>query len=106
MAIKTTYKRTEKITRYTISTSPISHNNSLNEHSVHVSLSDGRSIKIPKGGSYQIHTSGVLEVNVQCSATFYAAGEWSSLKDTNLTKLLKYFQDLADNHTGSTISLS
>ena len=106
MQTKTTYKRTEKITRYTISTSLVSHNNSPDEHSVFINLRDGRSISIPKGGTYQIHPSGVLEVTIQASVSFYAAGEWLNLKDTNLTKQLKYFQDLAKNHTEATISLS
>ena len=88
-----TYKRTEKITRFTISTPLISHNNSADQHEVFVTLANGRNITVPKNGSYRLHPSGVLEVNLEATTTYYAQGEWLKIKDTNQTKMLKYFQD-------------
>ena len=67
MQTTSTYKRTEKITRYTISTPLISHNNIADQHDVHVTLSTGRSITVPKNGSYRVHASGVLEINLDAS---------------------------------------
>ena len=101
-----TYKHTEKITRYTISTPLISHSGSADQHDVHVTLSTGRSITVPKNGSYRIHPSGVLEVNLEATTTYYAQGEWLKIKDTNLTKYLKNFQEAAQNATVENISLS
>jgi hypothetical protein len=101
-----TYKRTEKITRYTISTPLISHKNSSDQHEVFITLGTGRSINIPKNGSYRVHTSGVLEVNLEATTTYYAQGEWLKIKDTNQTKMLKHFQDGAINPSTCDISLS
>jgi len=101
-----TYKHTEKITRYTISTPLISHNNSQDQHEVFISLANGRTITVPKTGSYRVHTSGVLEVNLEATTSYYAQGEWLKIKDTNLTKYLKHFQEAAQNATVENISLS
>ena len=101
-----TYKRTEKITRYTISTPLISHNNSADQHEVFVTLGNGRSINIPKNGSYRVLGSGVLEVNLEATTTYYAQGEWLKIKDTNQSKMLKHFQDAANTQSADIISLS
>ena len=101
-----TYKHTEKITRYTISTPLISHNNSQDQHEVFISLANGRTITVPKTGSYRVLTSGVLEVNLEATTSYYAQGEWLKIKDTNLTKYLKHFQEAAQNATVENISLS
>jgi undecaprenyl pyrophosphate synthase len=101
-----TYIRTEKITRYTISTPLISHINSSDQHVVFITLGNGRSIKIPKNGSYRVHTSGVLEVNLDATTTYYAQGEWLKIKDTNQSKMLKHFQDAATVQPADIISLS
>jgi len=101
-----TYKHTEKITRYTISTPLFSHNNSQDQHEVFISLANGRTITVPKSGSYRVHTSGVLEVNLEATTSYYAQGEWLKIKDTNLTKYLKHFQEAAQNATVENISLS
>ena len=101
-----TYKHTEKITRYTISTPLISHNNSQDQHEVFISLANGRTITVPKTGSYRVHTSGVLEVNLEATTSYYAQGEWLKIKDTNQTKILKHFQEAAQNATVENISLS
>jgi len=106
MQTTSTYKRTEKITRYTISTPLISHNNSADQHEVFITLGTGRSINIPKNGSYRVHTSGVLEVNLDATTTYYAQGEWLKIKDTNQTKMLKHFQDGANSQSADIISLS
>ena len=95
MQTTSTYKRTEKITRFTISTPLISHNNSADQHEVFVTLANGRNITVPKNGSYRLHPSGVLEVNLEATTTYYAQGEWLKIKDTNQTKMLKHFQDVA-----------
>ena len=100
-----TYIRTEKITRYTISTPLISHVNSSDQHEVFITLGNGRSINIPKNGSYRVHTSGVLEVNLDATTTYYAQGEWLKIKDTNQSKLLKHFQDSATSQSANIISL-
>ena len=101
-----TYTRTEKITRITISTPLISHNNSADQHEVFVTLKNGRNIIVPKNGSYRVHASGVLEVNLDATTTSYAQGEWLKLKDTNQTKYLKHFQDAAPGTIIENISLS
>jgi len=106
MQTQSTYKRTEKITRYTISTPLISHNNSHDQHDVFISLGSGRTITVPKNGSYRLHPSGVLEVNLEATTTYYAQGEWLKIKDTNLTQYLKHFQEAAQNATVENISLS
>jgi hypothetical protein len=106
MQTTSTYKRTEKITRFTISTPLISHNNSADQHEVFVTLGNGRTITVPKNGSYRLHPSGVLEVNLEATTTYYAQGEWLKIKDTNLTKYLKHFQEAAQNATVENISLS
>jgi len=106
MQTTSTYKRTEKITRYTISTPLISHKNSADQHEVFITLGTGRSINIPKNGSYRVHSSGILEVNLEATTTFYAQGEWLKIKDTNQTKMLKHFQEGAQNETVESISLS
>jgi hypothetical protein len=106
MQTQSTYKRTEKITRYTISTPLISHNNSHDQHEVFISLGSGCTITVPKNGSYRLHPSGVLEVNLEATTTYYAQGEWLKIKDTNLTKYLKHFQEAAQNATVENISLS
>ena len=106
MQTTSTYKRTEKITRYTISTPLISHNNSQDQHEVFISLNNGRTITVPKTGSYRVHTSGVLEVNLEATTSYYAQGEWLKIKDTNLTKYLKHFQEAAQTATVENISLS
>ncbi len=106
MQTTSTYKRTEKITRYTISTPLISHNNSSDQHEVFISLGGGRTITVPKNGSYRLHPSGVLEVNLEATTTYYAQGEWLKIKDTNLTHYIKHFQDAAQNATVENISLS
>jgi hypothetical protein len=106
MQTTSTYKRTETITRYTISTPLITHNNSHDQHEVFISLGNGRTITVPKNGSYRLHPSGVLEVNLEATTTYYAQGEWLKIKDTNLTKYLKHFQEAAQNATVENISLS
>ncbi len=106
MQTTSTYKRTEKITRFTISTPLISHNNSADQHEVFITLANGRNITVPKNGSYRVHTSGVLEVNLEATTTYYAQGEWLKIKDTNQTKMLKHFQDAAQSATIENISLS
>ena len=106
MQTTSTYKRTEKITRFTISTPLISHNNSADQHEVFITLGNGRTITVPKNGSYRLHPSGVLEVNLEATTTYYAQGEWLKIKDTNLTKYLKHFQEAAQNATVENISLS
>ncbi len=106
MQSQSTCKRTEKITRYTISTPLITHNNSHDQHEVFISLGSGRTITVPKNGSYRVHPSGVLEVNLEATTTYYAQGEWLKIKDTNLTKYLKHFQEAAQNATVENISLS
>jgi hypothetical protein len=106
MQTQSTYKRTEKITRYTISTPLISHNNSHDQHEVFISLGNGRTITVPKNGSYRLHPSGVLEVNLEATTTYYAQGEWLKIKDTNQTEMLKHFQDAAQSANIENISLS
>jgi len=106
MQTTSTYKRTEKITRFTISTPLISHNNSADQHEVFVTLANGRNITVPKNGSYRLHPSGVLEVNLEATTTYYAQGEWLKIKDTNQTKMLKHFQDVAHAANIENISLS
>ena len=106
MQTTSTYKRTEKITRYTISTPLISHANSSDQHEVFITLENGRNIMVPKIGSYRVHTSGVLEVNLEACTTYYAQGEWLKIKDTNQTKMLKHFQDRAEANNSLNISLS
>jgi hypothetical protein len=106
MQTTSTYKRTEKITRFTISTPLISHNNSADQHEVFVTLANGRTITVPKNGSYRLHPSGVLEVNLEATTTYYAQGEWLKIKDTNQTKMLKHFQDAAQAANIENISLS
>ena len=106
MQTTSTYKRTEKITRFTISTPLISHNNSADQHEVFVTLANGRNITVPKNGSYRLHPSGVLEVNLEATTTYYAQGEWLKIKDTNLTQYLKHFQDVAQAANIENISLS
>jgi hypothetical protein len=106
MQTTSTYKRTEKITRFTISTPLISHNNSADQHEVFITLGNGRNITVPKNGSYRLHPSGVLEVNLEATTTYYAQGEWLKIKDTNLTKYLKHFQEAAQHATVENISLS
>jgi hypothetical protein len=101
-----TYKRTEKITRYTISTPLISHNNSSDKYEVFITMREGRIITVPKSGSYRIHASGVLEVNLEATTAYYAHGEWTTIKDTNLTKMLEHFQDAAKAQSTDIISLS
>jgi hypothetical protein len=106
MQTTSTYKRTEKITRFTISTPLISHNNSADQHEVFITLGNGRNITVPKNGSYRLHPSGVLEVNLEATTTYYAQGEWLKIKDTNQTKMLKHFQDVANGEEVQNISLS
>ena len=106
MQTTSTYKRTEKITRFTISTPLISHNNSADQHEVFITLGNGRNITVPKNGSYRLHPSGVLEVNLEATTTYYAQGEWLKIKDTNQTKMLKNFQDAAQSANIENISLS
>ena len=106
MQTTSTYKRTEKITRFTISTPLISHNNSADQHEVFITLGNGRNITVPKNGSYRLHPSGVLEVNLEATTTYYAQGEWLKIKDTNQTKMLKHFQDAAQSANIENISLS
>ena len=101
-----TYKRTEKITRYSISTPLISHSNSSDKHEVFITMREGRVITLPKSGSYRIHPSGVLEVNLEATTAYYAHGEWLKIKDTNQTKMLKHFQDAANIQSTDIISLS
>ena len=106
MQTHSTYTHTETIKRYTISTSLISHINSSDQHEVFVSLGNGRTFTVPKNGSYRVHPSGVLEVNLEATISYFAQGEWLKIKDTNLTKYLKHFQDAAQNATVENISLS
>ena len=106
MQTTSTYKRTETIKRFTISTPLISHNNSSDQHEVFISLGNGRTITVPKNGSYRLHPSGVLELNLEATISYFAQGEWLKIKDTNLTKYLKHFQDVAQNTTVENISLS
>ena len=106
MQTTSTYKRTETIKRYTISTPLISHNNSADQHDVFITMREGRTITVPKAGSYRVHESGVLEVNHEALTTYYAQGEWLKIKDTNQTKMLKHFQDVAQAANIENISLS
>jgi hypothetical protein len=106
MQTTSTYKRTETIKRYTISTPLISHNNSQDQHDVFITMREGRTITVPKTGSYRVHASGVLEVNLEAITTYYAQGEWLKIKDTNQTKYLKQFQEAAQQATVESISLS
>jgi hypothetical protein len=106
MQSTTTITRTEKITRYTISTPLISHNNSSDQHEVFITLGNGRTINVPKNGSYRLHTSGVLEVNLEATTTYYAQGEWLKVKDTNQTMMLKHFHDATSPENIPGISLS
>jgi hypothetical protein len=106
MQTQSTYKHTETIKRYTISSPLISHNNSSDQHEVFISLGNGRTITVPKNGSYRLHPSGVLELNLEATISYFAQGEWLKIKDTNLTKHLKHFQDVAQNTTVENISLS
>jgi hypothetical protein len=53
-----------------------------------------------------LHPSGVLEVNLEATTTYYAQGEWLKIKDTNQTKMLKHFQDVAQAANIENISLS
>lgn len=106
MQTQSTYTLTEEITRYTISTPLISHKNSQDQHEVFITMRDGRTITVPKNGSYRLHSSGVLEVNLETTTTFYAPGEWFKIKDTNLTKYLKHFQEAAQSATVDSISFS
>ena len=69
-------------------------------------MREGRTITVPKAGSYRVHASGVLEVNLEALTTYYAQGEWLKIKDTNQTKYLKQFQEAAQNATVESISLS
>ena len=101
-----TYTRTEKITRYAISTPLISHSNSSDKHEVFITMREGRVITVPKSGSYRIHPSGVLEVNLEATTAYYAHGAWLKIKDTNLTKMLKHFQDAANGTILQAIPLS
>ena len=96
-----TYKRTEKITRITISTPLVTHTNSQDQHDVRVIMREGRDIVVPKNGSYRIHPSGVLEINLEATTTYYAQGVWSEVKDLNMTKYLKYFQEAASQDTSA-----
>lgn len=106
MQTTSTYKRTEKITRFTISTPLISHNNTHDQHEVFITMREGRIITVPKTGAYRVHASGVLEVSLEATTTHYAQGEWLKIKDTNMTKYLKHFQEAAQNATVENISLS
>ena len=106
MQSTTTFTRTEKITRYTISTPLISHNNSSDQHEVFITLGNGRTINVPKNGSYRLHTSGVLEVNLEATTTYYAQGEWLKVKDSNQTMMLKHFHDATSPENILGISLS
>ena len=106
MQTTSTYKRTEKITRYTISTPLISHSDSADQHDVHITLNTGRSITVPKSGSYRVHSSGVLEVNLDASTTYFAQGQWSTIKDINQTQMLKLFKDVVNDEEVRNISLS
>ena len=69
-------------------------------------MRDGRKMTVPKSGSYRIHPSGVLEVNLDATTIHYAHGEWVTVKDTNQTKMLKSFQDAARHGDKQDISLS
>jgi hypothetical protein len=106
MQTKSTYKFTETISRFTISTPLISHSNSSDQHEVFITLGNGRNIMVPKNGSYRIHPSGVLEVNLEATTTYYPQGEWLKIKDTNQTKMLKDFQNGANPQSADNISLS
>lgn len=106
MQTTSTYKRTEKITRFTISTPLTSHNNSADAHEVFITLSNSRTITLPKNGSYHVHPSGVLEVNLEATTTYYAQGEWLKIKDTNKVKMIKHFQGVAQSARIENLSLS
>ena len=106
MQTKSTYKYTEKISRFTISTPLISHSNSNDQHEVFITFANGRSIMVPKNGSYRVHTSGVLEVNLEATTTYYAQGEWLKIKDTNQTEMLKHLQEVAQGEESGAISFS
>jgi hypothetical protein len=56
-------------------------------------MREGRDIMVPKNGSYRIHPSGVLEINLEATTTYFAQGVWNEVKDSNMTKYLKYFQE-------------
>ena len=68
-------------------------------------MREGRTITVPKNGSYRIHPSGVLEVNLEATTSYYAHGEWVTLKDTNQTKMLKHFQEAAQNAGVESVTL-
>ena len=106
MQTTSTYTRTEKITRINISTPLVTHINSQDQHEVFITLGNGRSVSIPKSGSYRVHASGVLEVILDATTTYYAPGQWLKIKDTNQTKMLKHFQDGVNAQTGEVISFS
>ena len=99
MQSTSTYKYKEKITRFTITTPLISHKNSADQHEVFVTLGNGRTFTVPKNGSYRVHLSGVLEVNLEATTTYYPKGEWLKIKDTNLTKYLQYLQEATQDAT-------
>jgi len=61
---------------------------------------------VPKSGSYRVHTSGVLEVNLEATTTYYAQGEWLKIKDTNQTKFVELFQEATESVSISNTSLS
>ena len=106
MQTTSTYKCTEKITRFTISTPLSAQSSSHDQHEVHIIMREGRAIKLPNTGTYRVHASGVLEVNLEATTTFYPMGEWMKIRDTNQTKLLKHFENAVQNPTIDNISLS
>ena len=57
-------------------------------------------------GSYRIHPSGVLEVNLDASTTYFAQGQWATVKDVNQTKMFELFQQVATGEEVQNISLS
>ena len=68
-------------------------------------MREGRTITVPKNGSYRIHPSGVLEVNLEATTSYYAHGEWVTLKDTNQTKMLEHFQEAEENSRAKSTTL-
>ena len=106
MQTTSTYKRTEKITRFTISTPLISHNNSADQHEVFVTLGNGRTITVPKNGSYRLHPSGVLEHLGLVGVFDLEPFTLCVISGGCLKVYLKHFQDAAQNATVENISLS
>ena len=102
MQTTSTYTRTEKITRISISTPLVTHLDSQDQHDVRVIMREGRNLVVPKSGAYRIHPSGVLEITLEAVTMYFAQGTWTEVKDTNTTKYLKHFQEMANKSNSET----